>query len=144
MFKANATAELNRLIELPVPRDTAITQSRGKTIDAFIRANHGHVGREFLRALMSRYDDLQGMVNSASQQVEQLLAARADERFAVATMAVAGVAGRILKDLGQCNDHWKLVLRSRLARGEREQELFTGEQRFGVELHRHTRRRDNL
>ena len=100
MFKANATAELNRLIELPVPRDTAITQSRGKTIDAFIRANHGHVGREFLRALMSRYDDLQGMVNSASQQVEQLLAARADERFAVATMAVAGVAGRILKDLG--------------------------------------------
>ena len=98
--QANATAELNRLIELATSaarhlrsRNHAVKRSTPSSAQTTAMS----AGSSW--ALMSRYDDLKGMVNSASQQI-RTLAARADERFAVATMAVAGVAGRNPERLG--------------------------------------------
>lgn len=110
MFKANATAELNRLIELPVPRRTAIDQARGRAIDKFIRHNHGHVGRKFLSLLAKNHDKMPRLIESALERVETMYQARSDERFATTVAAVAYATGDLLKSLGLINFDHKRVL----------------------------------
>lgn len=109
MYRADASAELNRLIELPV-KPAVIDMRRGKIIDTFIRENHGFVGREFIAKCVENVKNLSKAIDLALEEIMKTYKPRYDERFALNVAAVAYTTGTILKKLGLIDFDFKRVI----------------------------------
>lgn len=100
-FKADASAEEMRLLELTIYKPIALTEVRGKESFDALRRNYGHAGPVYVEKMMELgAGKIQQIVEEETARVIELFTAKSEYRFLINLGGVIFAAERIARAAG--------------------------------------------
>lgn len=98
--KSDASAELNRVFEIPVKSNPAFTKEILTNIHRTIAANYGDVGMVYAQYLVDHYDEHIAAIDKISLAISKETHAEVEERFWIAVAAVTLYGGYLAQKIG--------------------------------------------
>jgi hypothetical protein len=92
-------ANLVRMLEIAVPKQTRIDYGMAQRIDDTVNSNYGHAGTEYMKYIVKNVDRVRRDIFELQEQVYTIAGFEAKDRFIVAGLACMIYAGHILNKL---------------------------------------------
>lgn len=102
-FKADASAEEMRLLELTLYRPKTLTEPRGRIMFDSLKRNYGHAGPIYVSRLMDLgAPRLSQIVNEETTKVTERFTGKSEYRFLIGLAGVVFAAEKIAREVGIC------------------------------------------